>query len=260
MELSGLPVYDRVAKFRRLSRLWRLPRSRRPGAAGGARRVESSADRRAAALRPTSLRPVLPRTRPPQTCPPYPARRRSTPEPPAPIAVETSHQTDLETARGNADGNPRTSCRFARSASRNRRPDAGGKQRLQRARPAIVGAARQRERRGHRNAGRIRCAPTRLPSRRPRWKPPGPANNRLAGAARAARARRNPARQDAARPAAGRRADLPARPAALCQPRVSRADRLSRACTRWRRPAVSTRSMSSPASRPPAARRTPARR
>ena len=38
------------------------------------------------------------------------------------------------------------------------------------------------------------------------------------------------------------------------------ADGLCRACTRWRMPAASTRSMSSPASRTPAARRTPARR
>ena len=48
----------------------------------------------------------------------------------------------------------------------------------------------------------------------------------MADAARAAGARRDPARQGAARPAAGGRVDLPAGPVALCQPRVPRAHRL----------------------------------
>ena len=105
--------------------------------------------------------------------------------------------------------------------------DPGGKQRLQRARPAIVGAARDaRTARPHRpkRSRRDRIeniaeppAGARTTARRaPEWLTP----------ARAAGARRDPARQGAARPVAGGRADLPARPAALRQPRVPRAHRL----------------------------------
>ena len=55
----------------------------------------------------------------------------------------------------------------------------------------------------------------------------------------------------------GRRADLSAGPDALCQPRVSRSDADTRASTPWKRPEVSMRSMSSPASPTPPARRRP---
>ena len=47
------------------------------------------------------------------------------------------------------------------------------------------------------------------------------------------------------RPAADRRAGLSARQADLRQPRLPRLDRLRRSCTRWRRPAASTRCSSS---------------
>ena len=77
---------------------------------------------------------------------------------------------------------------------------------------------------------------------------------------RAAGARRSRARQGAARSAAGRHSDLPARPAALRQPRLPRRRWAIRACTRWKMPAASTRSMSNPASPTPPRRRTPARR
>ena len=82
----------------------------------------------------------------------------------------------------------------------------------------------------------------------------------LAGADRAAGARRKPPRQGAARSDAGRRADLPARPAALCQRGVPRSGWVMPICTRWKKPAASTRSMSNPACPTPAAPRIPARR
>ena len=82
----------------------------------------------------------------------------------------------------------------------------------------------------------------------------------MAGTLRAAGARRKQARQGAARLAAGRHSDLPARPAALRQSRLPHADRAIRACMRWKMPAASTRSMSSPASPTRPRRRTPARR
>ena len=72
----------------------------------------------------------------------------STPELPASIAIETSHQTDLETpveTARNAQERPAVSPDQRTEIAG---PDPGGKQRLQRTRPAIVGAARGRDQRG----------------------------------------------------------------------------------------------------------------
>ena len=87
----------------------------------------------------------------------------------------------------------------------------------------------------------------------------GAGQGRTAGVAdrgRDAGAWRQRARPDAARPDTVRHSDLPARPAALRQPRISRSHGIRQACTRCRRPAVSTRCTSSPGRRQPAAHRT----
>ena len=70
-----------------------------------------------------------------------------------------------------------------------------------------------------RAASRRRCAGSPRGAR-------GPRASTMAGATRGAGARRDKARQGAARSGSGRRADLPARPAALCQRGVPRTDGL----------------------------------
>ena len=186
--------------------------------------------------------------------PDSPANRRSS------VASETSHPTDSWKPPWNTPKNvlPFRPDRRAEIAG----PDAGGKQRLQRTRPAIIGPARQRVR--PTNAGRPKQPrrPLRLSIRRPcRKRPNRPSANNRAGW-------RDRSRRRAAKPGATGRCSI-------CLPvgvLIYRLDRLlyanrrfssgsaMPACTRWRKPAGSTRSMSSPAFHPPAAPRTPARR
>ena len=155
VELSGLPVYDRAHNFagyrgfgvcRDLDGLTRLAALRRHELLSPRR------FRRRKRCRPTSSRrvPAL------GSCPPNATLHLNCRHRPA----ETSTTNRFGNCRGNSRGNARRNARAidpgnaqeraAVSADRrteNAGADAGGKQRLQRTRPAIVGTARQRERR-----------------------------------------------------------------------------------------------------------------
>ena len=175
---------------------------------------------------------------------------------------------------GNARGNPRGNAsgnaeeRFAVPPARRRQTavaDAGRKQRLQRTRAAIVGAARDRDGRGH-DAARDRASSRdRRPKRTTSANEPNsepPAGEQPEWLAPPEPPARGEARRD--------KALLDLLPVGILIYRLDRllyanpafldADGLCRACMRWRTPAASTRSMSSPACRMPPVRRTPARR
>ena len=152
---------------------------------------------------------------------------------PEPIASETSHQTDLETP---VETRPTKCRRKRRRTLLPFRPPGEAKP------PSLTPVensafnelARQLSARLETENGSAAAAPQSPASTRPssssRVEPcrrrcrsrAGRQQPRMAGAARAAGARRSQARQGAARSAAGRRPDLPARPPALCQPRVPR--------------------------------------
>ena len=147
------------------------------------------------------------------------------PDSPAPDSVQISPQADLEAPVDT----PKNVLPF-RPVGETKSPvaDAGRKQRLRRARPAIVGAARQGERRTPRRPmtaeSRLRSVvdpPPSAEATEPAITPP-----RWLGARRHRPAANPGATGTLFDLLAGRRADLPARPAALCQPRLSRADGL----------------------------------
>ena len=142
----------------RLSRLWRLPRCRR--ARRGSKCCDgtnfpsrapmpqpASSDSRPARAANDSAAPVRP-------CSPLRPKLHHQPIRIHPWNCPRIHRRTIGNARGNrrepsetlAEA-PGTSCRSARPARPAACADAGGEQRLQRARPAIVGAARQRQRR-----------------------------------------------------------------------------------------------------------------
>ena len=204
---------------------------------------------------------TMPAARPPRICPKYPASHR-----PLRLNCQRRLPPRLHTRPiwkrpwKRPTKHSRTSCRFARSANRRRRSLTPVEN------SAFNELARQLSARLDSENGAVAApdlsdAAGSMPSSRPAAAARSTGRNAgLAGAARAAGARRDPARQGAARPVAGRRADLPARPAALRQPARSSRGSATTACTRSKRPAVSTRSMSNPASPPPAAPPRPARR
>src|SRR5450631_1998459 len=133
----------------------------------------------------------------------------------SPNAFETSRQTDLEAAVETPKENSKGTAPERRSVSADQRteipgPDVGGKQRLQRTRPAIVGAARQRKRCCRRHAGNARRGRNRRRAAVHATPRTAARTTRMAGASRGARAWRSPTRQGAVRFAACGRADLPA--------------------------------------------------
>ena len=165
-----------------------------------------------------------------------PRRRRRRPRAPNRRCSATSARRCRRAAVGECRAVSRLRARGKRADA-----DAGRAQRVQRtgqpshraaARPARTSRSRRRTPRA------AACAA-----------PPPP--DRPAAEASRSRGRREPQhgrrRRPAPdpRPAAGRRAGLSARQADLRQPRLPRLDRLRASCTRWRRPADSTRCSSS---------------
>ena len=254
VELSGLPMFDRARNFvgyrgfgvcRDLEGLARLDALRRTEFFSDPPSPPLSADiAQAGPAGDTSAAETdLP---------------SSVPELPASIANRDFTTNRFGTCRGNPQKRPAIP---AGERAETAVADAGRKQRLQRAGAAIVGTARERNRRRCRNAGPHPMRRRPSPNRRPR-KQPSPPPNRPDWLSQP----EPPPRGEAARDKTlldllpDRRADLPARSAALCQPRLSRFASDTTAFTRWKRPAASTRCWSSPACPTPAARRTPARR
>ena len=123
VELSGLPIYDHTGKLRRLSRLWGVPRSRRPDAARRVAplRVLQCAAPRRRRCRPISSSPIAPAIRPPRTSPDCPpSHRRSRLNCPSRLPSRLHNKPIWKRPWKRQSKRSRTSCRFARSANRNR--------------------------------------------------------------------------------------------------------------------------------------------
>ncbi len=270
VELSGLPVHDHARNYagyrgfgvcRDLDGLARLDALRRQEFLNQECRTRNARRRRGGAGSP--LPPTLPAfARRKAAGAPDVAASAATLE--SPTRPETSQPTDLETAWkpcGNAQGSAEGKRRAVPADQRTESAGAvaGGKQRLRRARPAIVGAARERERRAGR--GGPSAAPEAALEPQAAAETPGKIAEQPSWLARPEPPARGETRRD--------RMLLDLLPVGVLIYRLDRllyanAAFLERSAIRafipWSRPAVSTRSMSSPASPAPAAHRTPARR